>query len=45
MNIPILDLKRQYHGIKSEINEALERVMESTHFILHGSEEARRRYC
>ena len=34
MNIPILDLKRQYHGIKSEINEALERVMESTHFIL-----------
>ena len=34
MNIPILDLKRQYHGIKAELNEAIERVMESTHFIL-----------
>lgn len=34
MNIPILDLSRQYHNIKTEINEALERVMESTHFIL-----------
>ena len=34
MNIPILDLKRQYHGIKAELNEAMERVMESTHFIL-----------
>lgn len=34
MNIPILDLKKQYQNIKAEINEALERVMESTRFIL-----------
>ncbi len=34
MNIPMLDLKKQFLGIKTEINEALERVMESTHFIL-----------
>lgn len=34
MNIPLLDLQRQYHDLKSEIDKAIERVMESSHFIL-----------
>lgn len=34
MNIPILDLKRQYNSIKSEILASVEKVFESTQFIL-----------
>lgn len=33
MNIPLLDLKRQYHNLKSEIDQAIECVLESSHFI------------
>jgi dTDP-4-amino-4,6-dideoxygalactose transaminase len=32
--IPLLDLKAQYATIRSEIREAIERVLESQHFIL-----------
>src|SRR5262245_15270290 len=32
--IPLLDLKAQYSTIRSEIHEALERVLDSQHFIL-----------
>ncbi len=31
---PFLDLKAQYRSIRAEINEAIQRVMESQHFIL-----------
>lgn len=34
MNIPILDLKRQYQSMKSEIDSAIARVIESGNFIL-----------
>jgi dTDP-4-amino-4,6-dideoxygalactose transaminase len=34
MNIPVLDLKRQYQTIKKEIDHALMRVVESGNFIL-----------
>jgi len=34
MNIPLLDLKRQYHSIKLEIDEAIQKVLESGRFIL-----------
>ncbi len=34
MIVPVLDLKRQYHNIKEEINEAIGRVLESARFIL-----------
>ena len=34
MNIPILDLTRQYRAIRSEINSAILRVLESGRFIL-----------
>jgi dTDP-4-amino-4,6-dideoxygalactose transaminase len=34
MKIPLLDLKAQYSTIRSEIGEAIERVVESQHFIL-----------
>lgn len=34
MNIPFLDLHRQYTGIKSEIDEAVKRVIEKQYFIL-----------
>ncbi len=40
MNIPILDLKRQYHSIKSEIDRAIARVVESGQFILGPEVEA-----
>lgn len=33
-NIPLVDLKAQYRGIKSEINDAIERVLERADFIL-----------
>jgi dTDP-4-amino-4,6-dideoxygalactose transaminase len=34
MQIPLLDLKAQYKNIKSEINEAVQQVLESSQFIL-----------
>ena len=33
-NVPLLDLKAQYSLIRAEIREAIERVLESQHFIL-----------
>ncbi|AMM40955.1 glutamine--scyllo-inositol transaminase [Candidatus Desulfofervidus auxilii] len=39
MNIPLLDLKIQYQSIKSEIKQALDKVLESQHFILNGHVE------
>jgi dTDP-4-amino-4,6-dideoxygalactose transaminase len=49
MNIPVLDLKAQYQSIKAEIQEALNRVLESQHFILgpevKALEEEVARYC
>lgn len=38
--IPILDLKAQYASLRQEINAAIERVMESQHFILGPEVEA-----
>lgn len=34
MNIPMVDLKQQYHSLKKDIDQALAEVLESTHFIL-----------
>src|SRR5262245_53452165 len=34
MKVPLLDLRAQYSTIRSEIREAIERVVESQHFIL-----------
>ena len=34
MNIPLLDLKAQYAGIKAEVDAAVAEVLESQHFIL-----------
>lgn len=34
MNIPLLDLKAQYATIKTEVNAAIQDVLESQHFIL-----------
>lgn len=34
MQFPYLDLKAQYQSIRTEISQAIERVMESQHFIL-----------
>ena len=34
MNVPLLDLKKQYLSIKSEIDAAIAEVLESQHFIL-----------
>ena len=40
MNISLLDLKRQYQSIKSEIDEAIQKVLESGRFILGPEVEA-----
>ena len=32
--VPLLDLKAQYAAIRTEVTEAIERVVESQHFIL-----------
>ncbi|MGB2961837.1 MAG: DegT/DnrJ/EryC1/StrS family aminotransferase [Candidatus Omnitrophota bacterium] len=40
MQIPLLDLTAQYKSIKDEIDEALDRVVTSQHFILGGEVEA-----
>lgn len=34
MNVPLLDLRAQYHSIKSDIDSAIERVVDSQHFIM-----------
>ena len=34
MNVPMLDLKIQYHQLKDEMHQAIEGVLESSHFIL-----------
>jgi dTDP-4-amino-4,6-dideoxygalactose transaminase len=34
MNVPLLDLKAQYHTIKPDVDAAIAEVMESQHFIL-----------
>jgi dTDP-4-amino-4,6-dideoxygalactose transaminase len=40
MNVPLLDLRAQYSTIRSEIRAAIERVVESQHFILGPEVEA-----
>lgn len=40
ISVPILDLKAQYASIRSEVEAAIERVMESQHFILGPEVEA-----
>jgi len=40
MFFPFLDLKAQYRTIKAEVDEAIQRVMESQHFILGPEVEA-----
>ena len=48
-NIPLVDLRAQYASIRSDIDEAIRRVIESSGFILgpevDGFEDAFRRYC
>ncbi|MEG8988468.1 DegT/DnrJ/EryC1/StrS family aminotransferase [Ignavibacteria bacterium 4148-Me] len=34
MKVPLLDLKPQYHSIKKEIDDAIQRVVESQYFIM-----------
>lgn len=49
MKVPFLDLKRQYQPIKEEINEAIQRVVDSQNFILGAEvrnfEEKLATYC
>ena len=49
IKVPLLDLKAQYAGIRSEILETIDRVCESQHFILGPEvtalEEEAGRYC
>ena len=40
MNVPILDLTRQYRAIKAEVDTAIQRVLESGRFILGPEVEA-----
>src|SRR5678816_3322907 len=40
MNVPLLDLKSQFASIRDEVREALDRVVESQHFILGPEVEA-----
>jgi dTDP-4-amino-4,6-dideoxygalactose transaminase len=40
LSVPLLDLKAQYASIRDEIREALDRVIESQHFILGPEVEA-----
>jgi len=39
-SVPLLDLKAQYESIRPEVNTAIERVLESQHFILGPEVEA-----
>jgi len=34
MTIPFLDLRRQHHALKTELLRAVERVLESSQFVL-----------
>jgi dTDP-4-amino-4,6-dideoxygalactose transaminase len=49
MTVPLLDLKPQYADLKTEIDEAVHRVLESTRFIggpeVSGLEDEVARYC
>ena len=49
MNIPLVDLKAQFNSIKDEINEAIQRVLQSGQFILgpevRAFEEEMATYC
>ena len=49
MNVPLLDLKAQYHTIKPEIDAAVAEVFETQYFILgpqvRACEETLARYC
>jgi dTDP-4-amino-4,6-dideoxygalactose transaminase len=49
MEVPLLDLKAQYHTIKAEVDAAIAEVMESQHFVLgpmvDECEKAIARYC
>lgn len=40
MKVPLLDLKAQYSTIRSEVRQAIERIVESQHFILGPEVEA-----
>jgi dTDP-4-amino-4,6-dideoxygalactose transaminase len=40
MNIPLVDLKAQYESIKGEVDEAINRVIQNSHFILGPELEA-----
>ena len=40
MPVPLLDLKAQYDAIRDELHEAMDRVIESQHFILGPEVEA-----
>src|SRR5262249_12960741 len=40
MKVPLLDLKAQHSTIRSDIHQAIERVVESQHFILGAEVEA-----
>ncbi len=40
MNIPFIDLKRQYNSIKDEVNTKIDEILQNTHFILGGNTEA-----
>ncbi len=46
MNVPLLDLKKQYHSLKNELDEALIRVAESQYFILGAEvEKMEKTFC
>lgn len=49
MEVPFLDLKRQYQSIKNEVDDAISKVMESQHFILgdevENFEKSVAKYC
>ena len=49
MQVPLLDLKAQYAGIKSDLDQAVHRVLDSARFIggpeVSGLEEEIARYC
>lgn len=46
MNVPLLDLKKQYHSLKNELDEALIRVAESQYFILGAEvEKMEKAFC
>jgi len=40
MNVPFVDLKRQYDSIKDEVNTKINKVLQNTHFILGENSDA-----